>query len=105
MDGFSGVDEVRPGNFVFYDLTMVKLGVCSLADVAVSLVAPVVAVHASRHEAVIHGGAVHLSKDQLVSADGTIHYGLVVAFDGEKWLSEPTHWELFQLGGNMALYR
>ena len=86
MAGFSGVDEVRPGTFVFYDLTRVQLGVCSLAEVAVALISPVVAVHASRHEAVIHGGAVHLSKDQLVSADGTIHYGLVVAFDGEKWL-------------------
>ncbi len=85
MADFAGVDEVRPGNFVFYDLTMVQLGACSLTDIAVALVAPVVAVHAQRHEAVIHGGAVHLSKDQLVAADGTVHFGVVVAFDGEKW--------------------
>jgi D-serine deaminase-like pyridoxal phosphate-dependent protein len=29
VDHFSGVDEIRPGNFVFYDLMQLKLGACS----------------------------------------------------------------------------
>lgn len=85
VTGFEGMDEVRPGNFIFYDLTMVQLGVCSLSDIAVALVAPVVAVHASRNQAVIHGGAVHLSKECMTTAAGSIHYGMVVAFDNGHW--------------------
>ncbi|MDP2889333.1 MAG: alanine racemase, partial [Bacteroidota bacterium] len=44
-ENFDGVDEIRPGNFVFYDLMQFKLGVCKLTDIAVRMVCPVVAVH------------------------------------------------------------
>lgn len=86
-NNFSGVDEIRPGNFVFYDLMQQSLGVCSFDDIAVRLVCPVVAKHPSRNEIVIYGGAIHLSKDSLQNVDGKEFYGRVsILRKGEKKL-------------------
>jgi len=86
-DNFSGVDELRPGNFVFYDVMQQNLGVCSFDDIAVRMVCPVVAKHASRNEVVIHGGAVHFSKDEVKNTDGKKMFGrIVIIRNGEKIL-------------------
>jgi D-serine deaminase-like pyridoxal phosphate-dependent protein len=86
-DNFAGVDEIRPGNFVFYDVMQQNLGVCSFDDIAVRMVCPVVAKHASRNEVVIHGGAVHFSKDAVRNTDGKKMYGrIIVNRNGEKVL-------------------
>ncbi|MEM7039128.1 MAG: alanine racemase, partial [Bacteroidota bacterium] len=47
---FPGVDEIRPGNFVFYDLVQAQVGSCSVSDIAVALAAPVVAKNEARME-------------------------------------------------------
>jgi D-serine deaminase-like pyridoxal phosphate-dependent protein len=85
MDDFKGVDEIRPGNFVFYDSMQWHLGSCEFSQIAVAVACPVVAVHAGRNEIIIHGGAVHFSKDHLLSDDGTVFYGEVVTFNGSGW--------------------
>jgi len=86
-DNFAGVDELRPGNFVFYDVMQQNLGVCSFDDIAVRMVCPVVAKHASRNEVVIHGGAVHFSKDEVKNTDGKKMFGrIVITRNGEKIL-------------------
>ncbi len=82
---FYGVDEFRPGNFVFYDYTQSEIGSCNLEDIAVCLAVPVLAVHPERNEVVVHGGAVHLSKDYLRKEDGSISYGKVIAMNGLQW--------------------
>ncbi len=81
---FNGVDELRPGNFVFYDLMQQNLGVCSFDDIAVKMVCPVVAKHSSRNEVVIHGGAVHFSKDEISNIDGKSMYGRIIIKKGEE---------------------
>jgi len=78
------VDEIRPGNFVFFDSMMVDLGVCSVDEVAVAMACPVVALHPERNEAVIYGGAVHLSKDALQN-DGRNFYGYAVLLTEQGW--------------------
>jgi len=84
---FDGVNELRPGNFVFYDLMQQNLGVCQMEDIAVRMVCPVVAKHASRNEVVIHGGAVHFSKDSIRNTDGKKMYGrIIIEKDGKKIL-------------------
>jgi D-serine deaminase-like pyridoxal phosphate-dependent protein len=83
-ENFDGVDEIRPGNFVFYDLMQYKLGVCKLTDIAVRMVCPVVAVHPSRNEVVIYGGAVHFSKDSIINIDGKPLFGRIIITDGDK---------------------
>lgn len=84
---FDGVNELRPGNFVFYDLMQQNLGVCQVEDIAVRMVCPVVAKHTSRNEVVIHGGAVHFSKDSIHNTDGKKMYGrIIIEKDGKKIL-------------------
>jgi D-serine deaminase-like pyridoxal phosphate-dependent protein len=85
MEEFSGVDEIRPGNFVFYDLMQRKIGSCSNNEIAVAMACPVVAIHKERSEMVIYGGAIHFSKDRIEdSIRGTI-YGEVVENNHEGW--------------------
>jgi len=82
---FNGVDEIRPGNFVFYDLMQQNLGVCSFDDIAIKMVCPVVAKHISRNEIVIHGGAIHFSKDEIINIDGKKMFGrIIIQKDGKK---------------------
>lgn len=76
------VDEIRPGNFIFFDAMMFELGVCSVEEIALAVACPVVAIHPQRNEVVIYGGAVHLSKDSIVKNRETI-YGYV-AFPTEN---------------------
>lgn len=84
---FDGVDELRPGNFVFYDLMQHHLGVCSLEDIAVRMVCPVIAKHSSRNEIVIYGGAIHFSKESILNTDGKPLYGrVIIRKNGEKIL-------------------
>ncbi len=71
-EDFSGVDEIRPGNFVFYDLTQNKLGSNSISQIAVALACPIVAIHKSRSEIVVYGGGVHFSKDRLEDKEGIV---------------------------------
>ncbi len=82
---FSDFDEIRPGNFVFYDEMQVGLGSCTREDIAVALIAPVVAVHENRKELVLHGGAIHLSKEYILDQHGKPYYGVALKFDGENW--------------------
>ncbi|GGK75993.1 alanine racemase [Rufibacter glacialis] len=85
MEDFSGIDEIRPGNFVFYDLTQNLISSCRLEDIAVALACPVVALHPDRHEVILYGGAVHFSKDALQQPDGAVIFGLVVPLTESGW--------------------
>ena len=86
-NNFVGVDELRPGNFVFYDLMQQSFGVCGFDDIAVRMVCPVVSKHISRNEVNIHGGAVHFSKDSIKNTDGKEMFGrVIVERNGDKLL-------------------
>lgn len=88
-ENFGGVDELRPGNFVFYDLMQQNHGVCSFDDIAVKMVCPVVAIHPSRNEVVVHGGAVHFSKDYILNTDGKKMFGrIIIDKEGQKVLMD-----------------
>lgn len=85
VNDLSGVDEIRPGNFVFYDLTQQRIGSCSFNDIAVCMACPVVAKHADRGEIILYGGSVHFSKDNLSQQNGSVIYGLMVELNGKGW--------------------
>ncbi len=90
---FNGVDEIRPGNFVFYDLMQQNLGVCNFNDIAVRMVCPVISKHVSRNEIVIFGGAVHLSKESIININGKKMFGrIVIQKEGKKELLEPLNY-------------
>ncbi len=90
VDDFSGLDELRPGNFIFYDLMQHRLGVCPQTDIAVAVACPVVAKHAepgpngANCRLVLHGGAVHLSKEFLM-VDGSPVYGDLARLNENGW--------------------
>jgi D-serine deaminase-like pyridoxal phosphate-dependent protein len=85
VQDFGSVDEIRPGNFVFFDLMQVNLGVCREEDIAVTVACPVVAKHADRSQIVIYGGAIHLSKEFMAGPDGQPRYGLISLLSEEGW--------------------
>jgi len=85
IEDLSIVDEIRPGNFVFYDITQVIIGSCSVNQIAIAMACPVVAFHKERNEIVIYGGSVHFAKDSITDKDGKTIYGWVVRNDGTGW--------------------
>jgi len=78
--GFDGVDELRPGNYVFLDLTAVRLGIAQRADVALAVAARIVSVN-SRY-AIANVGSKILSSD--LGAHGT---SATTTF-GEAWIND-----------------
>jgi D-serine deaminase-like pyridoxal phosphate-dependent protein len=73
-ENFTGVDEIRPGNFVYNDLMQLQIGSCAENQLAAAAVCPVVGIYPDRNQVVVQGGAVHLSKESLALPDGqTIH--------------------------------
>ncbi len=76
-ENFDGIDEIRPGNFVFYDWMQHEIGSCSFDEIAVTMICPVVGKYPERNEIAIHGGAVHFSKDYILNKDGSMNYGQV----------------------------
>lgn len=88
LETIVGVDEIRPGNFVFYDLTQQHIGSNTYNQIAVCMACPVIAKHPERNEIIIHGGSVHFSKDVLPQPNGSNLFGRVVELTENGW-SEP----------------
>jgi D-serine deaminase-like pyridoxal phosphate-dependent protein len=82
VDRFSECDEVRPGNYVFFDAFQSTLGSCTPADVAVSVLTTVVGSYPERGSLIVDAGALALSKDVSPEtiAPG-FGYGLVCDLD------------------------
>jgi len=81
-DNFEGVDEIRPGNFVFHDLQQRALGACTDEQIALAVACPVIGLYPDRGQALIHGGAIHFSRDFLPDAEGRPVYGYMAAGGG-----------------------
>ncbi|MEM7347597.1 MAG: alanine racemase [Chloroflexota bacterium] len=84
VEDLSGVDEIRPGNFVFYDVTQLHIGSCLEEDIGVAVACPVVAKHPERNTIVLYGGAVHHSKEFL-EEDGKRNFGYVAPLTADGW--------------------
>lgn len=85
LDDFSAVDEIRPGNFVFYDWMQVEIGSCQPSDIALAVACPVVARHPSRNTFIIYGGAIHLSKDSVKDKNGNPMFGVLAEKTETGW--------------------
>ena len=76
LEELESVDEITPGNLVYYDWMQVQIGSCKPDNVAVWVDVPV-AQELSGNKAIIHGGAVHFSKDFIIQ-DEVKNYGQVL---------------------------
>jgi len=84
IDDLSMYDELRPGNFVFYDWMQKEISSCTIDEIAVCMAVPVVAKHPEREEIVVLGGAVHLSKDSI-EENGIKSFGKAVLLKKYGW--------------------
>ncbi|MDQ3685524.1 MAG: hypothetical protein M3430_07960 [Acidobacteriota bacterium] len=83
VDHLDGVDEARPGNYIFFDAFQATLGSCGFDDCALTVLAAVVHRDRRRRKVVIDAGAVALSKDRgAVEFDAACGYGRVLDLDG-----------------------
>ena len=82
VNDFGPIDEITPGNFVFYDLIQREIGSCATEDIAVTMNCPVVGKYEDRMKIVIHGGAVHFSKEQVRIGSRDV-FGEVRGVNGE----------------------
>ena len=98
------VDEVRPGNFIFFDVWQLKLGVCQEEDIAVAVACPVVAKHTDRNEIIIYGGAIHLSKE-FILLDEIPCYGLVCLLEENKWTNPQAGCRVIKLSQEHGVIR
>ena len=76
---FKGVDEIRQGNFVFYDLMMHDLGVCKEEEIAMCVVCPVIGKYPERDQIVVYGGGIHFSKEYIVDDDDKKVFGYLTS--------------------------
>ena len=82
VESFSSCDEVRPGNYVFFDAFQATIGSCTLADCAVSVLTTVVGSYPERGNAIVDAGALALSKDRGPDhIDPEFGYGVVCDLD------------------------
>ncbi|WP_238598136.1 DSD1 family PLP-dependent enzyme [Saccharothrix sp. ALI-22-I] len=79
----TGVTEVRAGNFVFFDLVMAGIGVCTVADLAMSVVTTVIGHRPDKGWILTDGGWMATSRDRGTSRQRVDQaYGLVGDLDG-----------------------
>ncbi len=85
VDHLRGIDEIRPGNYIFFDACQATLGSCSFADCALTVLAAVIHQDVSRKKIVIDAGGIALSKDRgAVEIDENCGYGRILDLDGNE---------------------
>jgi D-serine deaminase-like pyridoxal phosphate-dependent protein len=83
IENLEGVDEARPGNYIFFDAFQATLGSCRFEDCALTVLSSVVHRDATRRKVVIDAGAIALSKDRgAADIDPTCGYGRVLDVEG-----------------------
>jgi D-serine deaminase-like pyridoxal phosphate-dependent protein len=85
VNRFEGIDEIRPGNFVYYDLMQKQIGSCTHDQIAAIVTCPVIDIYPQRNEILIYGGAVHLSKEYVVNNENNRSYGEIVEINENGW--------------------
>jgi D-serine deaminase-like pyridoxal phosphate-dependent protein len=85
VDHLRGIDEARPGNYIFFDAFQAAIGSCTLADCALTVLTAVVHRDRTRRKVVIDAGAIALSKDRgAVELDENCGYGQVLDVEGNE---------------------
>lgn len=85
VDHLNGIDEVRPGNYIFFDAYQATLGSCRFEDTALTVLAAVIHRDYTRKRLVVDAGGIALSKDRgPVDLDPKCGYGHVLDIEGNE---------------------
>lgn len=85
-EDLTGVTEVRAGVFTTFDLVMKNVGVCSLDDIALSVVSTVIGHNHEKGWVFIDAGWMALSRDRGTASQAKDYgYGLVCDLDGRPY--------------------
>ncbi|MYM81441.1 DSD1 family PLP-dependent enzyme [Duganella sp. FT50W] len=112
-----GVTEVRAGVYVFFDMVMADVGVCTAEDVAISVLCTVIGHQADKGWLITDGGWMAMSRDLGHRSHG---YGLVCDADGNaipglafgkanqehgvlQWTGEGDIGQLFPVGSSLRI--
>lgn len=68
-DGFEGIDEVRPGNYVFFDMTAVRLGIATRNQLSLAIATTIIS--KNRDCYIIDAGSKTLSSDLGAHSTGS----------------------------------
>jgi D-serine deaminase-like pyridoxal phosphate-dependent protein len=80
----AGVTEVRAGVYVFFDLVMANVGVCSPQDVALSVLTTVIGHQAEKGWAIVDAGWMAMSRDRGTQKQAIDYgYGAVCDITGD----------------------
>jgi D-serine deaminase-like pyridoxal phosphate-dependent protein len=103
VEDLQGVDEARPGNYVFFDKMQVDLGACQVTECAATVLASVVSSQPGADHCVVDAGALAMSKDAGSVEDDTVSMGRVFADYQSGTLRENTYLEtLSQEHGHLS---
>lgn len=69
VDRFTDCDEVRPGNYIFFDAYQAQLGSCDLRDAALSVLTTVVGIYPEERKVICDAGSLALSREGAPSND------------------------------------
>jgi len=85
VDHLEGIDEVRPGNYIFFDAYQATLGSCRFEDTALTVLTAIIHRDATRRRLVVDAGAIALSKDRgPVGLDPSCGYGHILDLEGNE---------------------
>ena len=85
VDHLEGIDEARPGNYIFFDAFMATTGSCDFEDCALTVLAAVVHRDLRRGRVATDAGAIALSKDRgPVEFDPACGYGQLLDLEGQN---------------------
>lgn len=81
LENLAGCDEIRPGNYIFFDANQVGLGSCTVEQVAASVLTTVIGVYPRERRLVVDAGSLALTHEP--PAPGASGWGIACDLDGE----------------------
>ncbi|KAG2378308.1 hypothetical protein C9374_008451 [Naegleria lovaniensis] len=108
------VNEIHPGNYVFYDYMQTRIGSCDIKDCSAFVVASVIGHRPSMNQLTIDAGALALSKDIGCSNVSCASYGYIKEDEtlqitnltqeiGIVTSEKPINFEAFRIGTKLTI--
>jgi len=72
-----GITEIRPGNYIWFDLFQFHRGNCELDQIACSVLTAIIGVYPERNTILVDAGALALSKDAGFYQNGKVLFGQI----------------------------